>query len=80
MAGKKAKGRYPRLKASQFGLPGKGTGKTKGAYPVNTRGRAAAAKGRAKTALRKGHLTKAQFSRIVAKANRKLYGSSKGPR
>lgn len=55
-----------RLKPSQFGLPGED------AYPMEDRGHAIAAKGRAKTALRKGHITAAQYKEIVAKANRKL--------
>lgn len=58
--------RRHKLKKSQFGLP------DQEAYPEDTRGRAIAAKGRAKTALRRGHITSAQYKEIVGKANRKL--------
>lgn len=75
-----AKGRYPGLKASQFGLPGKGTGKTKGAYPVNTKKRAANAKARAKQALKRGRISSSQYNQIVGKANRKLYGKRTAPK
>lgn len=53
-----------RLKPSQFGLP-----KQRG-FPEEDRGHAIAAKGRAKTALRNGRITQAQYDQIVAKANR----------
>jgi hypothetical protein len=79
MARRVARGRYPGLKASQFGLPGKGNGKTKGAYPVNTRGRATSAKARAKHALGRGRITLAQYNQITTKANRKLYGQKHAP-
>lgn len=69
-AAKKPKGRYPKVKSSQFGL--KPTKKKAGKYPVNTRGRAISAKGRAKQQLKKGRLSKSQYSTIVAKANKKL--------
>lgn len=60
--GKKYKG----VKKSQFGMPGKR------AYPLNTKKRAANAKGRAKQQLKKGRISKSSYSKIVAKANRKL--------
>jgi hypothetical protein len=70
MARKKLKGRYPKVKSSQFGLkPTKGK---PGKYPVNTRGRAISAKGRAKQQLKRGRISKSQYSTIVAKANKKL--------
>lgn len=65
MAKLTARGRK-RLKKSSFGLPGKR------AYPMHDRKHAANAKGRAKQQLKKGRLSKSQYSRIVAKANRKL--------
>lgn len=77
---KKAKGRYPGLRKSQFALPGGGTGKTKGRYPVNTRGRAANAKARAKQALKARRISKSTYNKIVAKANRKLYGKRRSPK
>lgn len=58
-----------KLKPSQFGLPGEK------AYPEEDRGHAIAAKGRAKTALRKGRISKAQYDKIVAGANRRLHKS-----
>ena len=53
------------LPARDFALPGR-------KYPVEDRGHAIAAKGRAKTALKTGRLTKAQYRTVVRKANRKL--------
>jgi hypothetical protein len=41
-------------------------------YPVDTKGRAVAAKGRATQAVKAGRMSKAEESRIDAKANRKL--------
>lgn len=46
-------------------------------YPVQDKGHAIAAKGRAKTALERGRISKATYTHIVAKANRKL---GKGPK
>ena len=54
------------LKRSQFGLPGRE------GYPVDTPGRAVAAKGRATQAVRAGRMSEATADRIRAKANRKL--------
>jgi hypothetical protein len=72
---KAAKGRYPRVKT--FGLPP--TKGKPGKYPLNTRGRAANAKGRARQQLSKGRLSRSQYSKIVARANRKLgKGHAKG--
>lgn len=51
------------LPAKKMGLAGEDK------YPVDTPGRAVAAKGRAKTALRKGRISKAQYGTIVGKAN-----------
>jgi hypothetical protein len=70
----KAKGRYPGVKKSQFGIPGKR------AYPLNTKRRAGNAKARAKQALKRRRISKATYSRIVAKANLKLYGKRKAPK
>jgi len=55
-----------RLPKSKFGLPGSRK------YPVDTRARAANAKGRAKQQLKKGKLSRSSYRRIVAKANRRL--------
>jgi hypothetical protein len=41
-------------------------------YPIEDRGHAIAAKGRAKQQEERGNLTMAQATRIIAKANRKL--------
>lgn len=61
------------LPKSSFGIPGKR------AYPMDTPGRAANAKGRAKTALKKGRMSRSTYNKIVAKANRKLgKGRKKG--
>jgi hypothetical protein len=54
------------LKKSQFGLPGQRK------YPMDTRGRAANAKARAKQQRKRGRLSKSAYKRIVAKANRRL--------
>lgn len=54
------------LPKSSFGLPGRR------GYPVDTRKRAANAKGRAKQQLNKGKLSRSSYNKIVAKANRKL--------
>jgi hypothetical protein len=54
-----------KLPARDFAGPGR-------SYPINDRGHAIAAKGRAKTALKRGRLTKAQYNTIVKRANRKL--------
>lgn len=55
-----------KIPASEFGLP-----KTR-QYPMENKGHAVAAKGRADTALENGHITNAQYEAIVRKANRKL--------
>ena len=65
MAKLTARGRR-RLKKSSFGLPGRR------AYPMHDRAHAINAKARAKQQLNKGRLSKSSYSRIVAKANRKL--------
>jgi len=54
-----------------FGLP------KKREYPIDTRNRAINAKGRAKQQLKKGNLTKAEYSRIVKKADAYLKGCPK---
>jgi len=43
-----------------------------GGYPTDTRGRAVAAKGRAKQAVKKGRMSKGEEGKIDARANRKL--------
>ena len=58
--------RRRRLPKSSFGLPGARK------YPMDTRGRAANAKARAKQQRKKGRLSKSAYNRIVAKANRRL--------
>jgi hypothetical protein len=55
-----------KLKKSQFGLPGKRK------YPMPDREHAANAKGRAKQQLKRGKLSRAAYSKIIAKANRVL--------
>ena len=65
MAKLTARGRR-RLKKSSFGLPGRR------AYPMHDRAHAINAKARAKQQLKKGRLSRSSYSRIVAKANRKL--------
>lgn len=55
-----------RLPKSSFGVPGKRK------YPMDTKGRAANAKGRAKQQLKRGRISRSTYNRIVAKANRKL--------
>jgi len=54
-----------RIPTSQFAGPDR-------SYPVEDRGHAIAAKGRAKTALRTGRMSTSAYAKIVAKANRKL--------
>jgi hypothetical protein len=54
-----------RLPGSKFAGPDR-------SYPVDTKGRAVAAKGRATQAVKAGRMSKAEESRIDAKANRKL--------
>jgi len=51
---------------SDFGLP------EEHKYPMPDRAHAANAKARAKQQLEKGHITKAEYDRICAKADRKL--------
>lgn len=58
--------RRKKLPKSSFALPGKR------AYPVHDRAHAANAKARAKQQLNKGRISKSTYSRIVAKANKKL--------
>jgi hypothetical protein len=58
--------RRRKLPKSSFGLPGSRK------YPMHDRAHAANAKARAKQQLKKGRLSKSSYSRIVAKANRKL--------
>lgn len=53
------------LKPSQFAGPGR-------SFPVPDRSHAANAKARAKQALKAGRISKAEYDRIVAKANRVL--------
>lgn len=55
-----------RLKKTTFGIP------SKRAYPMPDRAHAANAKARAKQQLKKGRISKSTYSRIVAKANKKL--------
>ena len=54
------------LKPSQFGLPGDRK------FPVDTRGRAVAAKGRATQAVKAGRMSPSTANKIKAKANRVL--------
>lgn len=54
------------LSRTKFGLP------SKRKYPLDTRGRAANAKARAKQQLKKGKLSRSQYSQIVSRANRRL--------
>lgn len=54
------------LKKSQFGLP------SQRKYPLDTRKRAANAKGRATQQWKKGRISKSTRDRIHAKANRRL--------
>ena len=53
-------------------LPAKDFAGPDGSYPVEDRGHAIAAKGRAKQMLKRGVLSKAAYEKIVGKANRKL--------
>jgi hypothetical protein len=69
-----ARKRYPGVKKSQFGLPGKR------GYPMNTKKRAANAKARATQALKKNRISKGTHAKIFAKANRVLYGKSRAPK
>jgi hypothetical protein len=58
--------RRRKLKPSQFGLP------SKRKYPLDTRGRAKNAKGRATQQWKKGRISKSTRDRIHARANRRL--------
>jgi len=58
--------------ARRHALPKKDFAGPDESYPVEDRGHAIAAKGRAKQALKRGHISEAQYNKIVAKANRKL--------
>lgn len=62
--------RRRKLPKSSFGLPGRR------AYPMHDRSHAINAKGRARQQLNKGRLSRSSYNKIVAKANRKLKGSS----
>jgi hypothetical protein len=64
--------RRKKLPKSSFGLPGSRK------YPMHDRAHAANAKARARQQLKRGKLSRSSYNKIVAKANRKLYGSSKG--
>jgi hypothetical protein len=64
-------GKRKKLPKKKFGLPGQRK------YPVDTPGRAANAKARAKQQLNKGKLSKSAYSKIVSKAN-KVLGKKKG--
>lgn len=59
-----------KMPASEFGLPGKK------AYPMPDKSHAANAKARASQAVNAGRMSKATESKIDAKANKKLGGSS----
>ena len=61
------------LKSSQFGLPGQKK------YPLDSRRRAANAKGRAKQQLNKGKLSQSSYSQVVSRAN-KVLGTKKRKR
>lgn len=63
-----------KLKKSQFGLPGKRK------YPMPDKQHAVNAKGRAKQQLRRGKLSRAAYSKIIAKANRVLSRNKKKKR
>jgi hypothetical protein len=65
MAILKAK-RHNKLPSSKFGLPGARK------YPLDTKGRAANAKGRATQQVEKGNLSPAAAAQIKAKANNVL--------
>lgn len=71
--GSKKRARVPE---KEFGLPERaqspGAKKESGNYPMPDRRHAANAKARAKQQLKKRNLTRAQYDRIVAKANRIL--------
>lgn len=61
------------LPKSQFALP------DKDGYPVDTPGRAQAAKGRATQAVKAGRMSEGTAQKIRAKADRKLGRSKKRP-
>jgi hypothetical protein len=64
------------IAARNFGLPEKartpGARKESGNYPMPDRAHAVSAKGRAKAQLNQGNLTRAEYERIVKKADRIL--------
>ena len=60
-----------RLRKSQFGLP------SQRKYPMPDRRHAANAKARAKQQLNRGNLSRSQYNKIVAKANRVLKRTAK---
>jgi len=60
------------LAKSKFALPGSRK------YPIDTRARATAAKGRATQQMKAGRISKGTRDRIHAAANRKLSGSKGG--
>lgn len=65
--------RGKRLKSRQFASPkGQAPNKSKDQYPVDTRGRAISAKGRATQMRKKGKLSRSKEQQIKAKANRAL--------
>ena len=59
-------------------LPAKSFAGPNRSYPVNTPGRAVAAKGRATQAVKAGRLSPATAAKIDAKANRALRGGRRG--
>jgi len=61
-----------KIPASQYGLP------KQRAYPMPDRAHASNAKARASQALKSGKISKAEFSKVVEKANRVLAGGEKG--
>ena len=73
--------RRKRVASSDFGIPPKRkAGKrliSTGKYPMPDKSHAANAKARAKQSLDAGKLSKAEYSKIVRMADKKLYGSTK---
>lgn len=60
-----------KIPASQYGLP------KQRAYPMPDKSHAANAKARASQALKAGKISKEEFSKVVAKADRVIAGSAK---
>ena len=78
---KLTRARRRKLRSTQFAAPkGKGPDKSRNQYPVDTRGRAISAKGRAKQQLNRGKMSRSKFQSIVAKANRVLKRKKGGGR